>query len=106
MYSHQSFIPGSNFNLKKIRLYDSFIKKLECNCFKETNKQLKTAENDPNFQSNTLRIGNIIQNTPGNGGRIEFGNSYLNNFDQPLIDSLGSIEGQPGGSYKPLRNRF
>jgi hypothetical protein len=53
-----------------------------------------------------LRIGNIIQNTPGNGGRIEFGNSYLNNFDQPLIDSLGSIEGQPGGSYKPLRNRF
>ena len=37
---------------------------------------------------------------------LKNGNSYLNLESQLLMDSLGSLEGQPGGSFRPLRNKF
>ena len=103
MRSYQYFIPGAKYNLKKLINYNSHYQN-ECNCFKETYKNLKTAENDPNSISNTLRISNLIQINIG--GRTRFGNNYLNIESRPLTDSLGSIEGQPGGSFTPLRNKF
>jgi hypothetical protein len=106
MNSRQAFIPGSFRNLKKITTYHALLKNSICNCFHDEYKSFKTAENDPNYQSNTLRISNVLLNNNGIGGRIQFGNTYLNRETQPFVDSLGSIEGQPGGSYRPLRNRF
>jgi len=116
MSSYQSFIPGafrnlnqltgSNYSLKNNPNYILQLRNVECLCYKDNYKSLKTAENDPNYQSNTLRISNLIQNFNGRGGKIKYGNTYLNNQVQPLIDILGSIEGQPGGSFTPLRNKF
>jgi hypothetical protein len=55
----------------------------------------------PNISTN-LRISQIINASLG--GKINFGNCYLG--QPPLIDALGSIEGQPGGSFSPVRNKF
>lgn len=105
MPAYRSFIPGARYNLRKMINYNgNGANKIECNCFKESYKQLTSSENDPNSISNTLRISNLIQMNIG--GRVRFGNSYLNEDYQPLTDSLGSVEGQPGGSYRPLRNKF
>lgn len=118
MTSYQSFIPGafrklnqltgSTYNLEKTQTntYNLELRNIQCLCFRDSYKMLKTAENDPRYQSNTLRVSSILRNNSGQGGRIEFGNTYLNNDVQPLIDILGSVEGQPGGSYTPLRNKF
>jgi hypothetical protein len=95
-------MPGRNANLKKLINYESQ-KNVYCLCIQEQYKKFKTAENDPNI-SNTLRISDLIQSNIGS--KTRFGNAYLLNRPTPLIDSLGSIEGQPGGSFKPLRNRF
>jgi hypothetical protein len=102
---HQSFIPGSTKNIKKLSKTD-LQSRIECLCFHDTHKKLKTAQNDPNYQSNNMRIANIIVNSNGISKTLNNGNSYLNLESQLLIDSLGSIEGQPGGSFRPLRNKF
>lgn len=102
MSSYQTFTPGKKSNSKKLITYYNSYSQNECNCFQENYKQFKTAENDPNI-SNTLRISNLLQNN--NKGKIRLGNTYLNTT-LPLIHSLGSVEGQPGGSFRPLRNRF
>ena len=115
MASYKFFIPGASRKLNKLtgskynfdkRTYDLELRNIQCLFFRDTYKMLKTAENDPLHQSNTLRISNIIKNSGGQGGKIKFGNAYLNTEVQPFIDTLGSIEGQPGGSYTPLRNKF
>ena len=49
-----------------------------------------------------MRISQIINTSLG--GKINFGNCYLG--QQTAIDALGSIEGQPGGSFSPIRNTF
>ena len=102
---HQSFIPGASKNIKKLTNSDYFLRD-KCVCFHDEYKKFKTAENDPNYQSNTLRQANIIINSNGVNKTLKIGNAYLNLETQPLIDSLGSIEGQPGGSFRPLRNKF
>ena len=38
------------------------------------------------------------------GGRIRYGNYYLEN--PPQVNYLGRTEGQLGGSMAPLRNKF
>lgn len=103
MRSTRYFIPGAKYNLRKLISYNSYYQK-ECYCFKESYKRFTTAGNDPNSISNTLRISNLIKINIG--GRTRFGNNYLIIESRPLIDSLGSVEGQPGGSFTPLRNRF
>jgi len=105
MPTYRSFIPGARYNLKRmIRYNGNGANQIVCNCFKENYNKFTTSENDPNSISNTLRISNLIQMNIG--GRVRFGNTYLNIDYQPLIDSLGSVEGQPGGSFRPLRNKF
>ena len=105
MLNHQSFIPGASKNLKKLTTSDYYTRD-KCVCFHENYNKLNTGGNDPNYQSNTLRIANLIINSNGINKSLRNGNAYLNLETQPLIDSLGSIEGQPGGSFRPLRNRF
>jgi hypothetical protein len=91
--------------------YEALIKVFICECFKEQYKQLGTAENNPNYQSNNIRISNILSSSYSGRGTVRFGNTYLRENNQPMIlmDSLGGIggmEGQPGGCYRPLRNKF
>jgi len=105
MPAYRSFIPGAKYNLKKVINYNgNGSNQIECTCFKENYKQLTSSGNNPNSVSNALRISNLIQMNIG--GSVRFGNGYLNTFSQPFMDSLGSVEGQSGGSFRPLRNKF
>jgi hypothetical protein len=56
----------------------------------------------PNISTN-MRISQIINTSLG--GKINFGNCYLGQ-QQQQINALRSIEGQPGGSFSPVRNKF
>ena len=56
----------------------------------------------PNISTN-MKISYIIRTSLG--GKISFGNCYLGQ-PQLQMDALGSIEGQPGGSFSPVRNKF
>ena len=48
------------------------------------------------------RLSGVINNTVG--GSTQFGHYYLG---EPVrFNFLGRVEGQPGGSGAPLRNRF
>ena len=102
MHSYQYFMPGRNSKSKKLISYNNN-NPIICYCFQENYKKIKTAENNPNI-SNTLRLSNILQNNIN--GKIRVGNTYLPSGKKPFINSLGSIEGQPGGSFRPLRNTF
>jgi hypothetical protein len=70
-----------------------------CNCASFRANLIKQGYNDPS-QTENQRISQAITATPG--GRITFGN-----LNRPIIvDYLGGREGQPGGSFRPIRNRF
>jgi hypothetical protein len=60
---------------------------------------VKQGWNDPSQSENT-RISQAITRTLG--GRITFGN----NNKPAIINYLGGWEGQPGGQFTPLRNKF
>ena len=73
-----------------------------CKCVKKNQSQYTGGQNlIPNI-SNNMKMSHIIKTSLG--GKINFGNCYLG--QQPQIDALGSIEGQPGGSFSPVRNKF
>ena len=77
-------------------------KQFYCACVKRQQRQNTSGQNlIPNISTN-MRISQIINTSLG--GNTNFGNSYLG--QQPFIDALGSIEGQPGGSFSPIRNKF
>ena len=96
---NQRFIPGSSSRFNKVYTYTVYKNFDTCNCFQEKANQIKTGWNDAS-QTENERITQILTNNLG--GKITFGN-----FGIPLkVDYLGSIEGQPGGSFRPLRNRF
>ena len=72
-----------------------------CKCFKTKNNHTKKGfnENEMHVPDN-IRISHLLSDNLG--GRITFGNQ-----GQPYpINYLGGIEGQPGGTAKPLRNKF
>jgi hypothetical protein len=70
-----------------------------CNCFPFRSNVLKQGYLDPG-QVENKRVASILTGTLG--GKITFGNMY-----RPAnLNYLGSWEGQPGGSFKPLRNKF
>ena len=74
-------------------------KDLLCGCIQQKANLRKQGWNDPS-QTENNRISQILTGTLG--GRTTFGN-----FNRPVnINYLGSWEGQPGGSNKPLRNKF
>jgi len=89
-----------NFNPNVYKLLKNISKNKECICFEDKYLKLKQGFNDPNI-TNSLRISQILNNNYL-GGRVVFGNNNI----PYKIDYLGSIEGQPGGSYSPLRNQF
>jgi hypothetical protein len=68
-------------------------------CIQPKTNLTKQGYNDPS-QTENRRISQILTGTLG--GKTTYGN-----FNRPVnIDYLGGWEGQPGGSFKPPRNKF
>ena len=118
-YNNNRFTPGNKGNLRHfidkeiIRQYyhtfntsqtfdsnnDQINKDILCGCIQQKANLTKQGWNDPS-QTENNRISQILTGTLG--GKTTFGN-----FNRPAnLNYLGSWEGQPGGSNKPLRNRF
>jgi hypothetical protein len=105
MYSYKHFTPGRNSNSSKLinynALIDGYSKKIVCNCYQEEYKK-NTSNSVVSNISNSQRIAQVINSSVG--GSTQFGNYYLG---EPVVfNYLGRVEGQPGGSGAPLRNRF
>jgi hypothetical protein len=77
-------------------------KQFYCGCVRRQQRRFLSGQNIPSNISSNMRISQIINTSLG--GKINFGNCYLG--QQTAIDALGSIEGQPGGSFSPIRNTF
>ena len=70
-----------------------------CSCIPPKANPIKQGWNDPS-QTENSRVSQILTGTLG--GKITYGNLY-----KPVsLDYLGGWEGQPGGSRRPLRNKF
>jgi hypothetical protein len=121
IYNNNRFTPGNKGNMRSFmnkaylkQYYISFLinqtfqnitnadditEGTLCGCIPQQSNSIKQGWNDPS-QSENIRIAQIITGTLG--GRTTFGNP-----DGPAkLDYLGGWEGQPGGSFKPLRNKF
>ena len=71
----------------------------DCQCLQENWQRIKTGYNDP-VETQSKRFTQVITGTLG--GKTTFGN-----FGVPANTTyLGGFEGQPGGSPRPLRNKF
>ena len=93
------FIPGATPPLKKVYTYTVFNNYSTCQCIQQKVNNVKTGANDPT-QIENIRVSQLLSNNLG--GKITWGN-----FGTPAaLNYLGRIEGQPGGSLKPLRNTF
>jgi hypothetical protein len=104
-YSYQRLTPGRKPSIKlttlikNIGLCKNCTFYQDCQCIQENVAQIKTGYNNPT-QTEANRISQAITGTLG--GRTTFGN-----FGLPAnLTYLGGIEGQPGGSPRPLRNKF
>ena len=76
-----------------------------CYCQREV---LKNASAEPNsaFFTRSQKIANTL-NSVYKGGRIQFGNTYLGNSNGGFgLNYLGRLEGMPGGSGAPFKNKF
>jgi len=94
-----SFTPGYNNRFKQLYKYGVYQNNVTCNCIQPQTYVVKTGSNDPT-QTENNRITRAVTNNLG--GKIMWGN-----FGVPAkVNYLGGIEGQPGGSLRPLRNRF
>ena len=112
-YNNNRFTPGNKGNLR-LSMNKAFIKEyyrtfgtddntvangILCGCIPPRANALKQGFNDPS-QPDNLRISQIL--TSSLGGRIMYGN-----FNNPvLLNYIGGWEGQPGGTHRPLRNKF
>ena len=109
------FTPGNKANLRQFinkefirqyyRTFNSNIINTDdttedsCGCIQQKANSTKQGWNDPS-QTENNRVARILTGTLG--GKITYGN-----FNRPVtINYLGSWEGQPGGSFRPLRNKF
>jgi hypothetical protein len=103
MYSYRQFTPGSNLKCGKIITYAEFYN-INPNIKPCTyiNSEIINKSFLKNNTTNAQRISQIINNSKG--GSTQFGNYYLG---EPVVfNYLGRVEGQPGGSGAPIRNRF
>ena len=102
MYSYKHFTPG-NKSLGSTKLIQYQTLKNDtvvCGCYRRVSK--KFVDRAPNQNvSRAVRIANIVRSTVG--GKTHFGNYY---FTEPVFNYLGKVEGQPGGSGAPVRNRY
>lgn len=107
MYSYKHFTPGRNSNSSRLINYntiiDAYAKKIVCNCYQEEYKKY-TSNSTVNNISNSQRIAQVINSVSAIGGSVHFGNYYLG--EPTVFNYLGRVQGQPGGSGAPLRNRF
>ena len=105
MYSYKHFTPGRNSNASKLinynTLIDAYSKNVVCNCYQEEYKKF-TSNSTVNNISNSQRVAQVINSSVG--GSTQFGNYYLGEL--VVFNYLGRVEGQPGGSGAPPRNRF
>ena len=102
------FTPGNKSNLRYyinrqlLLQLNGITKEDDCasfSCLQTKTNFTKQGYNDPS-QTENRRISQILTGTLG--GRTTYGN-----FNRPVnIDYLGGWEGQPGGSFKPPRNKF
>jgi hypothetical protein len=120
-YNNSRFTPGNKGNLRLfmnkafIRQYyrqfnteqlfdninnaDDITEGTLCGCIQQRANLTKQGWNDPSQTENT-RVSRILTGTLG--GKTTFGN-----FNRPVtVNYLGSWEGQPGGSFRPPRNKF
>lgn len=77
-----------------------------CFCIQEKVNQIKNGYNDPT-QPQSFRVAQLANQRLG--GRTTFGNVGLGlgvGVNARTNTYLGGLEGQPGGSPRPLRNRF
>jgi len=87
----------------QIIYYNPYVNGAFCKC-EQPQKYLFASQTSDVVLPYNERITQIITSSLGIGGRIQFGNFYLN---KPLITNyLGRFEGQPGGSGTPIRNKF
>ena len=118
MYSYKHFSPGSSTktssNSRRIIQYLSLLppgKSVKCICNTDDDNKVKKDATDVNATniSNLQRISNVIQ-TQGFGGSVRIGgNAYLGETvggQISIVNYLGKLEGQSGGSGVPLRNKF
>ena len=111
MYSQQGFTPGKKSGSSKMINYVAAYNALFPNSQQLTCAQCGTDKYDKfvvGSDSPSTRVSNNIRTSQivnySRGGKIQYGNFYLG---QPLnINYLGRIEGMPGGSGEPPRNRF
>lgn len=111
MHSYQQFTPGGRSDTSRIIKYIS-----EYNALYGTEGGIKTCfcipdkfdKNTPGSDSSSAKvsyatkISQVIQSS--RGGKVQYGNFYLG---EPLnVNYLGRIQGMPGGSGMPPRNRF
>ena len=73
-----------------------------CKCVRTQQRNFIAGQNNVANISTNMKISILINTSLG--GKIVFGNSYLG--QPPRIDALGSIEGQAGGSFSPIRTNF
>jgi hypothetical protein len=107
-YNHNRYTPGNKSNLR-LFLNKALIRQFNhlddtstdtlCGCIQQKANLTKQGWNDPS-QTKNQRITQILTGTLG--GKTTFGN-----LNKPVnVNYLGGWEGQPGGSFKPLRNKF
>lgn len=83
----------------EIKLSPACVLYQDCQCIQENVQRIKTGYNDPT-QTQSKRFTQVITGTLG--GKTTYGNLGI----PANITYLGGIEGQPGGSPRPLRNKF
>jgi hypothetical protein len=78
--------------------------KQNCYCKPEVFKKMSCLPNST-YNSRNLKISTTINSFKG--GRLQFGNNYLGSFNGGLgLNYLGRLEGMPGGSGSPFKNKF
>jgi hypothetical protein len=74
-----------------------------CYCQPEIFKN-SSANPNSSYNARNLRISQTINSFKG--GRVQFGNTYLGTFNGFGLNYLGRLEGMPGGSGTPIKNKF
>jgi hypothetical protein len=115
LYSKRQFTPGKKSNARRM-IDNAFAytseynrlnihsNKLNCLCIPDRYDKNTVGSDSPSIKvSNNMRIAQVITSA-GLGGKLEYGSFYL---CQPLqVNYLGRVQGMPGGSGSPPRNKF
>lgn len=97
---------GGQTTTRKIITYAAFNDKA-CLCdSNDDNKVKKDSTNYNGLQVSTAQYNANLLKLPNYGGRTQFGNYNTTNSSQLTVNSLGRVQGQPGGSGKPPRNKL